>query len=351
MKILTDFHHSSLLKSLRLLLENRMGFELYRPIGMDWFTEGYWKINDQQDTAKQYLDLDQGFRPIDGTPPLNLFLNPERPILQDAYYCFDPGNISAHKACTLEYFKENQFDLLIASIPAHIEPFKELIRLYQPNAKLIVQVGNNWRIEEYQGMNVLASIMPRTVSGVNVCFYHQEIDRRYFSPAEVSPNGQISSYVNILGNTGIGWNDFLMLEQMTAGRCEWRSFGGQCRDGNKTGDRELSNSMKEDMLVYHVKPGGDGFGHVLHDAYACGRVVITRSSHYKDQLGSLLFDPETYIDLDEFSRDEVMRLIYDLMDRPEVLTQMSSRAAARFQEVVNYDEITERVGKWINTLI
>ena len=41
-RILADFHHHALWESLRLVFEERFGWELYRPIGMDWFIEGYW---------------------------------------------------------------------------------------------------------------------------------------------------------------------------------------------------------------------------------------------------------------------------------------------------------------------
>lgn len=349
MNILADFHHSSLLKSLQLLFEERLDHTLMRPIGMEWFTEGYWKINDLPDTAKQYLDLEQAFIPPDGTWPLNKFKVEKSEGLR---IVGNPGNESSHLACTLEYFKDNKFDILIASLPQHIEPFKELIRLYQPQAKLIFQVGNNWDFEQCKGMNVLASTARRDVSiEVNVHFYHQEIDLKKFTFTPPMATGKVYSFINILQNTS-GWEDFRKLEEMTQYfGLEWKSFGGQCRDGNMNGDYELSRAMYEAMVIFHVKPGGDGFGHIIHNAYACGRPIITRSSHYRGQLAERLMVPGTFIDLDMHSLPDVKNMLHKMVSAPEILQEMGARAAQRFTEVVDYDEETRSIKAWLGGLL
>lgn len=355
MRILTDFHHSSLLRSLQLLFEDRLKHQLFRPIGIEWFDEGFWKINNQADTAQQFLGLDQAYKPSDGTPPLNRLVNEQLGKARDegVYVCANPGGRTFNRACTLEFFKNNSFDILIASIPAHIEPFKELIRLYQPHAKLIFQVGNNWNFDELEGLNVLASTMPRPIkSTVNAIFYHQEIDTKIFTPTEVKPNKNIYSFVNIQQNTGEGWTDFLALEETTAYfGLKWASFGGQCRDGSMAGDQELADKMREAMIIYHVKPGGDGFGHVIHNAYAVGRPVITRRSHYKDMPGGALMVQGTCIDLDEHSLPEVKNILHRLTSAPELLQQMGAKARERFDQIVRYDEETEAIKQWLTTLV
>src|SRR6185295_6429566 len=135
-RIFVDFHHSSLLRSLIMLFENRLGYQVFRPIGIQWYAEGHWAINKEYDTAKQYLSMGQV--PKDNTPPLNNPKNAEKGI----YYCFDPDGINLNRACTLQYFKTHSFDYLVASIPEHIPVFKYLISKYQHGAKLIVQIGN-----------------------------------------------------------------------------------------------------------------------------------------------------------------------------------------------------------------
>lgn len=343
MRILVDFHHSSLLTSLVMLFQDRLGIDTYRPIGMEWFDEGYWAINDQADTAKQFLDLDAA-KPKDGTPKLNKFVSHVR---QDGeYYVLDPGGVKGHKACALDFFKNNTFDYVLASIPAHVDKYRELVEKYQPNAKLIIQMGNNWDIEKYAGMNVLASIAPQLTTA-NAMFYHQEFDLKIFSGQVNHPTKKISSYVNILQRSGQGWADFIELEKLLPDY-DFKSYGGQCRDGNMDGPRELANSMHEDEFILHSKPGGDGFGHIIHNAYACGRPVIARPSQYKGMLAEQLLVPGTFIDLDHLGRTLAAQTIRSMSD--DDLDVMSRRAFKRFKQVVNYEKEAEDIKAWLGNL-
>lgn len=348
MRVFVDFHHSSLLRSLVLLFENRLGLELYRPIGMDWYKAGFWGINDQEDTAKQFLDLEQAI-PKDGTPPLNLIAAGNH--ADGIYMVLDPGGISAHKACTFDYFINNQFDYVIASIPAHVEMFKHLIAKYQRNAKLIIQMGNNWHIENYTGHNVMASIAPQTAPDVNAIYYHQEFDLKIFHRVPCLPTKRIHSYVNLIQKTGIGWTDYKQLKRlMDSQGFTFSAYGGQCPDGNMTGPLELAHSMALAQFIFHVKPGGDGFGHIIHNAYAVGRPIITRPSHYKGQLAEQLLVPGTFIDLDRYGPGEIKNIITRLTHDERGLMQMGDRAAERFREVVNYNQESINIAAWLLAL-
>lgn len=344
-RVLVDFHHSSLLRSLVLLFEGRLGMEVYRPIGMQWFEQGYWGINNQIDTAEQFLGV--GSQPIDNTPALNeIGMDPE----DGTYRVFDPGMKSSHRAATLQYFKTHQFDYVIASIPAHVALFEALIAEYQPNAKLIVQMGNNWDLDRWAGYNVLASIAPQP-SAANAIFYHQEFDLNIFKDTPVAPARKIYSFLNIIQNSGIGWEDYSVLKRnMERLGFEFKAFGGQCPDGNMTGPDELASKMREAAFVFHVKPGGDGFGHIIHNAYAVGRPVITRSSHYKGQLAEQLLVPGTFIDLDRYNHEDVQQIIMQLFRDPDSLVKMGRDAAHRFDEVVNYKKEAEEIATWLSVL-
>lgn len=346
-RVLTDFHHSSLLTATNLLFEDRLDMMVYRPIGMEWFEEGFWAVNDQRDTAEQFLGLDQSFKPDDETPPLNDILGQR--FETGVYYVADPGGRTAHRACSLEWFKNNQFDYLIASIPAHVPLFERLIAMYQPKAKLIIQVGNNWDLSPYVGKNVLASIAPHMEPDVNACFYHQEFDLNIFAPRICHPTKHISSFVNILQRTGQGWNDFTELEKLLP-EFSFKSYGGQCRDGNMNGPLEVANAMHDSQFILHSKPGGDGFGHVIFSAYACGRPVIARPSQYSGQLAEQLLVPGTFIDLDKYGRAEVKNMIRRFTEDDNALWRMGQRAAARFREVVDYEKEAEEVKQWLTKL-
>ncbi len=355
-RVFTDFHHSSLLRATNMLFGERLHMLVYRPIGMEWFEQGFWAVNNQEDTARQFLSLEQSFRPGDGTPHLNTLTMQRDKVLGETeaagmYYVADPGGATWHRACTMDFFRDHQFDYVIASIPQHVPLYKKLIELYQPQAKLIVQMGNNWNLNDYAGHNVLASIAPQ-FSPANTMFYHQEFDTEIFRASQVEPHKKVFSFVNLIEHTGIGWNDYRELRKMLSPQgWEFRAYGGQCPDGNMTGPVELANKMREATFVFHVKPGGDGFGHIIHNAYAAGRPLITRSSHYRDQLAEQLLVPGTFIDLDKFGRPEVKNMLTRLLHDPEGLQAMGKRAAQRFRDVVDYEYESEGIGQWLGNLL
>lgn len=351
MKVFTDFHHSALLRSLVLLFEYRLGAKVYRPIGTEWHENGFWKVYNHPATVQQYLTLAQGYRPIDGTPPLNQFVDGLTEYEDDVYYCTDPESESYNKAITLEKFKSMKFDIIIASIPAHIEPFKKLIELYQPQAKLVFQVGNAWDFNAMGVQNVLSSTKPvETKPEQNVVFYHQEFDLKTFYPSVPPGNRRIHSFVNILQSQGLA--DFLRLEELLPD-FQLRSYGAGNRDGIKNGVKEVAAGMREADWVFHVKPGGDGYGHVIHNAFACGRPVITRKSYYKDRLaGDLMIDGETCFDLDVHDVETVAKLIRTASDykNAPLLKQMSERAYEKFKEVVDFDREEKEIREWLKKL-
>jgi len=156
--VFCDFHHHSLLRSFVLLFENRFNWNVYRPIGMEWFYEGYWGYNNIEATAKQFLDIETTII-ADKTPALNIVNS----VNDCIYNVYDPGHVTTHKAISLNTFKEIKFDYIIASVPQNVNIFKDLIKKYQPNAKLIIHFGNNW-VEPEDGSNV------RTGLGESKCY-------------------------------------------------------------------------------------------------------------------------------------------------------------------------------------
>src|SRR5689334_1196720 len=123
MKLFVDLHHAGLYASLHYLFENRFGWELYRPIGLDWFTEGYWKIaepyGNAPDTIGQFLGLQQV------NLPLQVQINKNPELKEEGLYeIYDTFHDFNHKAITLKKFKEMEFDIVISSFQPHDEPYK-----------------------------------------------------------------------------------------------------------------------------------------------------------------------------------------------------------------------------------
>lgn len=355
MNIFADKHHGDLAYSLQLLFEKRLGGNVYFPIGMEWATEGYWQIhapyNYSEETAKQYLDVQQAYVPKDGTPSLNTIAG-----FDDAsYWVEDTVHGVFHKAVTLEQFACMKIDVIIASIPAHYHTFRKLRDTFHPKAKLVCHMGNMF-VEMHELLrngtvqNLLASTIDFPVpQGVQAVFYHQEFDTNVYSYEPPKANRLIKSFVNCLKDTSDRqlWYDYKeALPDLT-----FKMHGILGDDGVINGAQNIAHAMKESMAIWHVKPGGDGYGHVLHTAAAIGRPLITRTSHYKGQLGEKLMVPDlTVIDLDRGGVGENCQKIQKLM-QPDVLQRMSDNMIERFRQVVNFEKDAERVKTFMEELV
>ena len=342
--VFCDFHHHSLLRSLVLLFENRFDWNVYRPIGMEWFYEGYWGYNNIEATAKQFLDIETTII-ADKTPALNIVNSVDDCI----YNVYDPGHVTTHKAISLNTFKEIKFDYIIASVPQNVNIFKDLIKKYQPNAKLIIHFGNNW-VEPEDGSNVMASVKGQGWGRANVVYYHQEFDTNLFKPIDEFGFKKISTYINVLQENK-GWFDFLDIENYLLDKeIVLKSYGGQCRDGFFDGAEAVSKSVQENDFIFHVKHTGDGYGHALYNAYACGKPTIIRSSYYKDCLGEELFNDDNCIDLDKMGFDDAVNKIVDVINDIDQLKTMSANAYRAFTNAVNFEQDAEKVKNWLANL-
>lgn len=347
MKVFTDFHHASLLNSLIMLFEGRLGGQVYRPIGMEWAERKYWNIYDHPATQLQYLTLDQGYRPIDGTPPLNIIEETHTTEFneKEVYYCRDIDSNQLNKAITFETFCDLDIDIIIASVPQHIEPFKRLIREHMPNAKLIFQIGNAW--EPVDVDNVMASALCDLSSVKNSVIYHQEFDLNVFKPSETPTNKTINSFINVAQDMP-DWPLFERLENVMP-EYAWRAYGGQCRDGAMHGSQELAAAMQASRFVWHVKAGGDGYGHVLFNAAACARPLIVKKSYYVGKLAEkLLINGETCIDIDNKRDLEIIEAIYHWNENN---AQMSQQMYKRFKECVDFDKDFEDITAFLGRLV
>lgn len=326
MRVFSDRHHAGLTQSLRLLFEKRLGYELYFQKGLEWYHEGYWNIYPHPDTAKQYLE-----RELEGV-----------------------------NGITLEEFKNTNFDILIASIPQHIEPFKKLISLYQPQAKLIYQVGNAWNIPNNSVGNVMASaIIPNIPVQINFVQYHQEfdLDTFYYSPPDLKSK-KIYSFINCLNAVDIykkDWELFLELERLMPD-WEFKSFGGQCRDGAINDNKILADKMREAIFIFHCKSEGDGYGHVIHNAAAVGRSLITRYSDYKNKLAEPLINNITSMQVDNKTPQQITEEIQKTYDNetPMVhphLESVSQAIFTQFNNTVNFDAEEQKIRTFLDNLL
>lgn len=311
---------------------------------MEWYEEGFWSIYNHPDTAKQYLEINS--QPLDGTQPLNDGMGSK-----GMYTIEDKHNGSTQKAITLEAFKKMDIDIVIASIPAHVPLFKKLIAQHKPNAKLIVQIGNEFTEilnNLHEIPNLLASVKERPVpASCNAVFYHQPFDTDIFRPSSEAPQRAITSFINCYHDNG-GFADFMTLRAMMP-EYDFRSYGSQNTDGVVDTTAEMAGLMRQCAFGFHSKRMGDGFGHVLYNFYACGKPVITRLSDYKGKLGEeLLEHGVTCFDLDTCSFDEVRDRIVTMPEHE--YAYMCQMAYQRFVDTVNYDAEEKKIADFLERL-
>lgn len=353
-KVFVDFHHASLLNSLIMLFEGRLGGQVYRPIGLDWYDQGYWKLYEHPATVAQYLGV--GGATPDGTEPLNDI--EDRPPIYGVYWCKDIESHSVNKAITIEAFKKIQFDIVLATLPQHIEPFKNLITQYQPSAKLIFQIGNAWSVEANGAPNVMASArIPNIPPEVNFIEYHQEFDLNIFSPPRyepefMQPTNAISSFVNCFSIDGLFAEDWALFQKVEKLMPEWKfkAFGGQCRDGSANGAEAVAYEMKQSKFIWHTKKGGDGYGHIIHNAIAVGRPPIIKLEYYKGKLAEdLLADGITCVAIDNLNPEQIVNKIQTFSPTP-IYQELSDNCIARFRKMVNFDREEGKIRQFLDNL-
>jgi len=345
MNIFSDFHHSGLYYSLKLLLEDRLNFKLYRPVGIEWFPE-WWRIaapyNDNIDTAKQYLDLRDVMIPKDGTPPLNVI----KQALPTHYEIEEKGHGYIQKALTFQQFLDMDIDIIIASIPDHWITYKKLRDKYKPKAKLVCHMGNiGWHnldlLKDGQVSNLMASVKPFNLSrNINSVFYHQEISTEVFSHSIVPDKKKISSFVIGLPQeeTFFQYKEALPEYTFTPYASKYAPFISTIK--------ELSEKMRETDWIYHLKPGADGFGHILYSSAFVGRPLLINFADYKDKLGGeLLFDGQTAIDIGERDLKENVRAIRELDPKT-----MGLKISALVRTLVNYEEEALKIEAFLSNL-
>lgn len=360
--IFSDAHHADLFYSFQLLFEKRLGYSLFKPIGMEWADEGWWQIhkpyNYNPDTAKQYLQIKPEYIPKDGTLSLNKVstetirhdLCGKKPI--DIFIVEDKHNNTFHKAITLEQFKEMDIDIIIASIPDHWYSFTKLRNKYKPNAKIICHAGNHFieldnAIRNGTVKNLMASLSPFPVS-INSVFYHQEFSTDIFKPSFDAIKKQITSFINVLPMNGGSANYYALKACLPD--FEFRSYGASCDDRVINTTEEIANIMRQSMFTFMVKSGADGYGFNLHESFACGTPVIINYDEYKDKLGGKLLIPDETCLVANIG-DTMQDVANKIMNMTEVQYMFMRQKTYEISgKMVNFDEEEKQIREFLDKL-
>lgn len=384
MKVFCDFHHRDLVNSMYHLFEKRMGAEVYVPWGMDYYHQGYWKIVDANvdDVAQQFL--------------VHTFLDGamQTSSVKDGVISISTtdGKLP-FKGMDFNTFCKTKFDIIIATVPAHIPLYMKLQQDHQPQAKFIFQAGNNWGNIDTDVPNFLNSTTYTFVAGSNIhgntmsslfkkyqkkdlykglhkiyqsrrtgkkcnmVYFHPEFDLNIFKNNNDIKNIKSISNIRHTCNTLGG------LYELERRLPDWniKAYGINNRDGELPTDQDIARVMNESGFIYHVKPVGDGYGYNIHQTYAVGSILITDSTHMCSGgnpeewfTSQLLLDTEnynttpTFVDWSRYNYDSLVNRLKWAADNYPTLQQ---NAMNKFKEVVDFDEEFQKIRVFIERLI
>lgn len=342
MNVFVDLHHGDLFYSLHRLFVERLGFNLYRPIGLDWFNQGFWKIaepyGNARDTINQYLDINErGYIPYKN-------LNGQHYIEDQIYHVYDPGHAYYQKAITLDRFKSMKFDIIIPSISSHEPSYTQLRNRFQPQAKVIAHLGNAGQRTNIP--NVIYSIPYSVPASQNAVFVHQELDPNiYFYEEPNLETRNIYSLVNCLPFPHL-YNQYRQLMP----DFNWKAYGAGSPEGPVDGSRGVAKKIREANIGWQLKPLG-GAGHTAMGWLYSGRPVVTNMSENRKSGGEALslFEPGvTCLDIEAHSPQENCRLIRDIWENQ---LEWGQRARRRFTDIINYNREEQEVRKFLGRLL
>lgn len=351
MNILADFHHADLWWSLQLLAD-RLGATLYRPYGMEWFDQGYFKLygnlrakDPERWIAKQYLE-DTLFEIIHSSHQSQM-------LGRETYnYCPD---YPLFNVLTLDQAKQMQIDVVICSVHENESYFAKL-KEFWPNAKFIRQVGNDLdtNIDEVTYPNLLSSATApfEAFRGPNKALYKQEFSLALFNTERYTYYGypiyrNIYSFQNDIEQFEETWDFWTMLKHQLR-EYKFQSFGVGCEQGKIYPKTEYIQKMLEATFVVQSKGPWEGYGHTIFNSYCLGRPMIIKFSDYQGKMAEpLLIKDQTYLEMTDPDIVEKIRF-YSNADR--YLT-MSNACQEIFRATVNFDqEFEERIKPFFENL-
>lgn len=319
--IFTEWHHGGLFHAQQMLWEKRLGYQLFGPVGGQWVSEGFWKLSQNADTIKQYLDVMSCVKNDDG------FL-----------YYHDKGENIEQRRITLEQFKLMKFDVILCTLAEHEYTFRELWQKYQPQAKYIRLSGNVGENVNWDNFNnfIDTTGLYKPPENINAVCIGQEFPLDTFGYAPPTNHKSIKNYMNQLreANALSIWEEF----KKRMPEFEFKMHGSNGDDGMVDGSQAIGDGMRDMGFLFQVKHHGEGFGHVIHNSYSVGRPAIVMLEFYKGKLAEhFLIDGFSAILLDGKSFDQVVEEIR-FWSIPENHLKMCQNARELFETYVDFDK-------------
>lgn len=235
-----------------------------------------------------------------------------------------------------------KFDLIVASFPLH-DNWERLLE-YQPQAKFIQQLGNFGQTTDT--VNVLSSTTDfKPKENQNVIYYHQEFDLAQYKYVPPKNHNKVSSFVVLLPE-----RETFEIYKSNLPEMDFKAYGPGAIDGNLPDGEGISTEMQKSAFIWLIKPGGDGFGHVIWKTAFSGRPLIGRGNFYKGQTAECLWqDGVTCIDLDKHTFQENIELIR-YWSKPENHRIMCKNMYMVARKNCDFNQEYKEIKKWLKKL-
>jgi glycosyltransferase involved in cell wall biosynthesis len=350
--MLADYHHHDLWESLELMCA-RLGWTLLRPIGMEWFDEGYWNFERQwhgDAVAKQYL-----------TP-----WGDDRPTADHGVMeRYDQSHHRWQRLLTLEAARDLKPDVVLASVAHNHEGLARFAR--EVGAKFGIHLGNvrfspidmqedRWDLADF---GIVTSLLPSPVDKPHVVV-HQEfsLDDFRHEPPPAGGVFTVSSFVNCFPENRQAYAGFKSVAELRP-EYDWKvygAYGGVPEDEYAAGNLQpcsaVGDAMRASDVAWHTKQWSDGFGHVIHNWFAVGRPVVGHEWYYRTQLaGPLWQEGVTSFDITDKTPSQVAAVIDRLYHDSDLRLRMGENAAKRFREVVDFDAEEQAIRRMFESVL
>lgn len=332
--LLADYHHHDLWESLELMCQ-RLGWTLYRPIGMDWFDAGYWNFE----------------RAVHGDAVAKQYLTPWGSDETEPRRRYDHSHHRWQNLLTLEEARILRPDVVMASVAHNHEGLHRFAR--EVGAKFGLHLGNvrfspidmredRWDLADF---GIVTSLLPAPVDKPHVVV-HQEFDLDDFRHEPPREDGvyTVASFVNCFPENYNAYAGFRSVAELRP-EYDWKVYGSygsvpedEYAAGNLQPCAAVGDAMRASDVAWHTKQWSDGFGHVIHNWAAVGRPLIGHEWYYRTQLaGPLWQEGVTSFDITDKSPGDVAAILDRLYHDPDLRLRMGEAMAARFREVVDFD--------------
>jgi glycosyltransferase involved in cell wall biosynthesis len=188
----------------------------------------------------------------------------------------------------------------------------------------------------------------RPPASCNTVVIHQEFPAPQFFYTEPVNHRRISNFMNQLHEAEAIhiWNT--MKPKLLDFSFKMHGSGGD--DGMIDGLPQLAQAMRDSAFIFQVKHQGEGFGHVIHNAYAVGRPCIALKEFYIGKWAEhFLIDDYSAIILDDKNWDQLIERIR-YWSEPDHHRKMCRNARKLFEKYVDFNVDEKKFRKFIQNL-